>query len=299
MQGGQTLNLDEILNLGEQDKPQNLQIPKPTTTDPRVDKDQLPYSEDNKARMDAFTSSDSPSEPLRPKMPQPETSAPALATLESITPMLDRLSCAAIQASVEAGKVTLSGYARRADITRLERDLRSSSRVIQLNANIKALDDAINCEVIELFSSYWTSNRQKKLGTSIQTSKPGARFSAGEYLVLDIKSPFYKAYITIDYYSLDGGVVHMLPSPRSPNNLAPARYSATLGDLGEWRVAEPFGAEMIVLLATSEPLFDRPRKEFETQAEYLPEVRKRLARLQARLGSDRVSADFLLISTSP
>jgi len=259
----------------------------------------MPYSEDNKTRTDAFSSSDSPSEPLRAKIPQPKTSAPALATLESISPMLDHLSCSAIQASVEAGKVTLNGYARQADITRLERDLRSSAGVSQVNTNIKRLNDAINCEVIDLFSPYWKSNRKRQLGTSIQTSKPGAKFSAGEYLVLDIKSPFYKAYITIDYYSLDGGVVHMLPSPRSPNNLAPARYSATLGDLGEWRVAEPFGAEMIVLLATSEPLFDRPRKEFETQAEYLPEFRKRLARLKARLGSDRISADFLLISTSP
>jgi serine/threonine protein kinase len=290
----------QILTLGEDAKQHNLQIPKPTGTHPRVDQDQIPYSQDNTTRMDASTSPDSPNDPVRPDIAQPAPPAPALATLESITPLLKRLPCAAIQASVEEGKVTLSGYARQADITRLERDLQSSAGVTLLNTNIRGLDNAANyCEVTELFSPYWIANRQQRLGTSIQTSKPGARFSAGEYLVLDIKSPFYKAYITIDYYSLDGGVVHMLPSPRSPNNLAPAKYSATLGDLGEWRVAEPYGTEMIVLLATSEPLFDRPRKEFETQAEYLPELRQRLARLQARLGSDRISADFLLISTSP
>lgn len=230
------------------------------------------------------------------KMPQALEQAEV--SLETITPLLERLSCAALHATLTDGVVDVHGFAKQSDITRLERELRALEGAKSVNVEVFPTD-RINCQVIDLVSPYWESNRSAALGASIRTYEASARFKAGEYLVLEIKSPSYDSYLNIDYYSHDGAVVHMLPSPRSPYNQAPSNYSATLGDLGEWRVGAPFGQEMIVLLATPKPLFTEQRKEYETQGEYLPELKQRLKELETTGGSGKITADIVLITTSP
>ncbi|MEN8129663.1 MAG: serine/threonine-protein kinase [Pseudomonadota bacterium] len=276
---------------------QALTIPIPPPPKLSPDSNQPQATEDNTAQSETITSIYRPPEPAPIAAQSLTPIAPAI-TLESITPLLQRLPCAAVHGSVNDATVTLSGFAKQADIDRLERELQALSGLDRLNSAIEPIDN-INCEIIELISPYWKSNKQRQLGTSIQPQKQDPKFSAGEYLVLDIESPSYDAYVTIDYFSLDGGVIHMLPNIGSPNNLAPAHYAATLGDLEEWRVGEPFGTEMIVFLASSEPLFDSPRTEYEPQSDYLPEFKQRLSQLLEKVGPDRITADLLLITTSP
>jgi hypothetical protein len=54
---------------------------------------------------------------------------------------------------------------------------------------------------------------------------------------------------------------------------------------------------MVVIMATPEPLFDAMRKEYESQKDYLPALKKRLAQIAEKEGEDKVAADILLIRT--
>ena len=114
-----------------------------------------------------------------------------------------------------------------------------------------------------------------------------------------ITTPPYESYVNLDYYSLDGGVVHMVPGPRIEGNQAPPSYAATIGDLGEWIIAKPFGTELVVVLTTPKPLFDQPRDEVEKGADYLVALRERLEQLARESGSKKITADFVTIKTRP
>jgi hypothetical protein len=134
---------------------------------------------------------------------------------------------------------------------------------------------------------------------AIRSSGEANELIEGEPLVVEIKTPSYESYVNVDYYSLDGGVVHMIPGPRARDNQAPPDYAATIGDLGEWTVSEPFGEEMVAVLMTPEPLFEQLRDEYETKTAYLSAVQEQLERIAKKSGKDKITADFVMINTKP
>ena len=115
--------------------------------------------------------------------------------------------------------------------------------------------------------------------------------------MVNITTPGYQSYVNIDYYVLDGSVVHMVPGPRARANQAPPNYAATIGNLGNWVIAKPFGNELIALLVTPVPLFDSLRPEIEPRADYLRAVQARLQQIAAKHGQDKIAADFVQITT--
>jgi hypothetical protein len=119
----------------------------------------------------------------------------------------------------------------------------------------------------------------------------------GEPLVFELNSPLDKAYVQVDYYSLDGGVVHMLPSPRIRNNWVEADHVTILGDLGEWIVAAPFGTELVTVLVTPRNLFKTRRTEIENRTDYLRAVQQQLVHIGRQYGKNKIFSDFLLVKT--
>jgi hypothetical protein len=182
------------------------------------------------------------------------------------------------------------------DIGRLEKDLASLPGARRVNTSLQAVGEK-QCAVVDLYAPYWTLGSGGS--ASVQTQGAETELTEGEPLVVKLKTPPYESYVNVDYFSLDGGVVHMLPSPRAENNRAPANYAATLGDLGEWVVSGPFGTEMIAVLTTPEPLFGSMRAEYETSKDYLAALEKRLESIARDEGKDRINADFVVIRTRP
>ena len=164
------------------------------------------------------------------------------------------------------------------------------------------------CSVVSVLAPYWLANR--KAGTpatlrlkgtsaaSAQSMRP-APLVEGDTLVLDLTTPAYDAYVTVDYFALDGSVLHMVPSPRARENRTPPSYAATIGGNGSWAIAKPFGTELIALIVTPAPLFDAMRPESEPKAAYLKALEQRLARLEAEHGRQRIAVDVLQVTTRP
>jgi eukaryotic-like serine/threonine-protein kinase len=154
--------------------------------------------------------------------------------------------------------------------------------------------------VMDLYEPYWRANKAAgEGGATIRTRTERGELSEGDPLVVRITTPPYESYVNLDYYSLDGGVVHMVPGPRVKANQAPPSYAATIGDLGEWTIAKPFGTELVAVLNTTKPLFDPPRKEVEKGSDYLVALRDRLEQLGRESGRDKITADFVMINTKP
>ncbi len=237
------------------------------------------------------------SQPQAPLRPEPEEVREL--SLAAVMPVIDEVRCAALNASVNDGTVELRGYVSgRFDMKRLERELLALPGANKVSAEVQQVSDE-KCAVIELYAPYWRVNKATDQGTSIRTRSESGELSEGDPLVVKITTPPYESFVNVDYYSLDGGVVHLVPGPRIQANQAPANYAATIGDLGEWTIAEPFGAELVVVLTTPRRIFKDLRAEAEPGADYLAALRDELQRLNREAGPEQITADFVMIRTKP
>ncbi|MFM0118911.1 protein kinase [Paraburkholderia sp. RL18-101-BIB-B] len=230
-----------------------------------------------------------------PAAPAPK---PAL-TLAAVTPALAQVPCSALSASVQDHSLTVRGYvSQRYGAAHLKDTLAALPGVDTLTLQVEPLADD-KCDTIKAFAPYWIHNMQAGHVAALHVRPPGGQLSEGNPLVVDVTTPGYDSYVNLDYYQLDGSVVHMVPSPRAKDNQAPPHYAATIGSAGDWIISKPFGSEMVVLLITPAPLFDKPRPESESRADYLRALDTRLAQIGGKYGHDHIVADFAPITTKP
>jgi predicted Ser/Thr protein kinase len=226
-----------------------------------------------------------------------EAPAPPPLTLASVTAALAEMPCSALAASVEVHTVKVHGFVPQANgVAALKDRLNALSGVSTLNVDVTPLA-ADKCDVIQFFAPYWTRNWQAGHPAALQVKAPEGQLVDGEPLVVSVTTPGYDSYVNIDYYQLDGSVVHMVPSPRAPDNQAPPNYAATVGSAGDWVIAKPFGTELVVLLITPAPLFNALRPESEARADYLHALDTRLAQIAGKYGADRIVADVAQITS--
>jgi serine/threonine protein kinase len=230
--------------------------------------------------------------------PAPPAPKPAL-TLAAITPVLAQVPCSALSAVTQNHALTVSGYvSRQYGVAHLKDTLAALPGVDTLTLKVEPLADD-KCDTVKALAPYWIHNWQAGRVAALHVRPPGGQLSEGDPLVVNVTTPGYDSYVNLDYYQLDGSVVHMLPSPRLKDNQAPPHYAATVGSAGDWIISKPFGSEMVVLLITPAPLFDKPRPESESRADYLRALDARLAQLGGKYGRDRIVADFAPITTKP
>ncbi|CAE6769874.1 serine/threonine protein kinase [Paraburkholderia domus] len=230
--------------------------------------------------------------------PAPPAPKPAL-SLAAVAPVLAQVPCSALSASAQDHALTVRGYvSQRYGSVRLKDTLAALPGVDTLALQVEPLADD-KCDTIKALAPYWTRNWQAGHVASLHVRPPGGLLSEGDPLVVDVTTPAYDSYVNLDYYQLDGSVVHMVPSPRAKDNQAPPHYAATIGSAGDWIISKPFGSEMVVLLITPVQLFDKPRPESESRADYLRALDTRLAQIAGKYGQDHIVADFAPITTKP
>ena len=236
--------------------------------------------------------------PASPAVATPPAPKPAL-TLAAVTPVLAQVPCSALAASPQDHALTVRGYvSQRYGAARLKDTLTALPGVDTVALEVEPVADD-KCDTVKALAPYWIHNWQAGRVAALHVRPPGGQLSEGDSLVVDVTTPAYDSYVNLDYYQLDGNVVHMVPSPRAKDNQAPPRYAATVGSAGDWVISKPFGSEMVVLLITPAPLFDKPRPESESRADYLRALDARLAQIAGKYGQERIVADFAPITTKP
>ena len=130
------------------------------------------------------------------------------------------------------------------------------------------------------------------------------RFSGGQDMVLDVRAPDYPAYVYVDYYAADGMVLHLTPSKYIPLLRREADEAFSIGGVAEGGgqplklvVSPPFGQEIALALAVSEPLYTDARPFAEPAAEYLAFLAARVAALRAESSAFRGEWIYFFIST--
>ena len=234
--------------------------------------------------------------PAVPVPVPPPVPAPVL-TLSAVEPLLAGLACTALAPTVRGDTLTLQGYlADSIGQAGLREKLAAVPGLKNLDLQVEQVSED-KCGLLNVLAPYWLASRKAGRPATLRAKAANAQLVEGEPLVVGITTPPFETFVTVDYFVLDGSVLHMVPGPRARANQAPAGYAATIGGLGNWIIAKPFGTEMIALVVTPTPLFDAVRQETEPKAAYLKALEQRLGQLGAKYGRDKIAVDLLQVTT--
>jgi hypothetical protein len=107
-----------------------------------------------------------------------------------------------------------------------------------------------------------------------------AVYLEGESLMVYIL-PEKDAYLHVDYYQIDGKVVHLLPS-KHENNFIKGGDLYIIGDPKssgyEFKVSDPFGEELLVVVASQKPLGAIAHDLIESAEPYIKKLADSLKR---------------------
>ncbi|WP_225934272.1 serine/threonine protein kinase [Cupriavidus sp. EM10] len=230
-----------------------------------------------------------------PKAAPPEEAVPVKP--EAVAQVIAAAPCSLLRARIDGNTLQVSGYAGESVLAGLRDKLGKVPGVRTLKLDAQPLTSD-KCDVVKLVAPYWSGSRKAgEAAGAVLRTRGGSQLTEGTPLVLDVNTPPHDSYVYVDYFSADGKVAHLVPSGRIQGNQAPASYSATVGDSGDWIISKPFGTELVVLLTTPAPLFPARRAEFETRQEYLKALEKPLAQMASKHGREKISADIVQIAT--
>ncbi|HEY2021712.1 serine/threonine-protein kinase, partial [Paraburkholderia sp.] len=146
--------------------------------------------------------------------PAAPPAAPKLAlTLAAITPVLAHVPCSALSATVQDHALSVRGFvSQRYGAAHLRDTLAAVPGVDTVALDVQPLADD-KCDAVKTLAPYWVRNWQTGRAASLHVRPPSGLLTDGDSLVVDLRTPSFDSYVNVDYYQLDGSVVHMVPSP--------------------------------------------------------------------------------------
>lgn len=251
----------------------------------------------------AMAENATPDPPPQPPIPQP--TAPRQPPVAAVAEALRSIPCALVGVETTSGRLLVSGTVAG---ERAETAVREAVEALTAGWDHGfdlATADAQFCAPLGSVATALDANRglAEPLAVTVQD---GPALSAGDPLVLEIRAPARPVQLQVDYFTIDGSVVHLLPNPSDNAITLAAGVSRRLGERGEdgkpgsgrsWTIGPPYGTEMLLTIATAAPLFPTPRPEQEPAVDYLSALTDALATLSE--DAPAALADARFIKTGP
>jgi serine/threonine-protein kinase len=233
-------------------------------------------------------------QPVTPQVTKPANPPPPAMTsaqiLSAVTSTLASLPCTLLAGqppSGGAGAVTLSGIAGagapQAALTAAEKSLPTPITLIDQVQTI----DGPYCDALNAIRPYRPVFSDGELGLGVTGGNRSLHNN--EMISVDETLPGSDAYVETDYFQGDGTVYHP-PNPK----LSPGQTTVT-EQIGT--VSAPYGTDLMIAIASSVPLFTTPRKQIESDTDYLPALR--LALQNAVSTGAKVSVAAIPVVTIP
>ncbi|MFV0360838.1 DUF4384 domain-containing protein [Tropicimonas sp.] len=131
------------------------------------------------------------------------------------------------------------------------------------------------------------------------------RYVSGQRLEMDLTAPDYDAFVYVDYFDAQGQVLHLQPNAIVPLAISPARSTLSPGrSTGErpaldLTIGPPFGQEIVVAFAASDPLYEGLRPIGEPAGPYLDFLKQRIAGARRTHPGFKGEWVYFLVSTRP
>jgi len=243
-----------------------------------------------------------PPDPLpAPAPPQQVAAAPAAGALRSaIAGVLSEARCAMIGGDMEgANRARLTGYAQAGGGEAALR-LRLASAGVPPGAidwGVRGFEGPY-CPALDLLRPYADAFGAPPSGLGLSLPGGRTRLVLGDLLTVTLAMPGFASYLRVSYFTHDGEVVHLHPTPSDPARTFGPGVRVALGDPASggprWEVGPPYGTEMIVAVASERPLFATSRPEFEQSDDYLAAL---ASALRSGAGG-RIAARVLMVDVA-
>lgn len=230
---------------------------------------------------------------------QPKETGPTLA--ERVNQQLSGYACSDLAATVDDNGVTaVKGFVSKPEeIERVQADVTAIKGVKKPSFDL-AVRIWPHCEVVALLKAYRARNVDRRQGLEVTpTTGHTDRFIEDEHVTVKLKQANYDGYLYVDYYTVDGTVVHLFPNKTEPDSgrVIVDGETFVVGERGhKWEIGPPFGQELITVISSPVPLYAVERPEFEQASVYLPKLRDML---EANRANDKLAANFLFMQTEP
>jgi eukaryotic-like serine/threonine-protein kinase len=235
----------------------------------------------------------SPTTGQPPATPSP---AEADATARSeVASFVAGLSCSMFDGDARGGNIQVKGLGDAAAIDRLRAKLSGGDLgALTTSLNVTRMDPRF-CSWLDLLRPFEGAFGDGAPRLGLWLADDPKWLVDGDDIRPRLTMAGFRGYIYVDYLDRDGNVMHLYPRPADPQAHIPGDVprAFTPGEplaLGEhegnfkgWQVGEPFGTDMIVAVASADPLFARPRASIAEQAAaYMKDLRRALERAEAR-----------------
>ena len=220
--------------------------------------------------------------------------------IQKIRAEFDKLGCAPLTAIEDGDSIRVTGF------------IGSQDELDQLKASVSALDDmgAVDFQVVVTSSSFCDilqvslplheRNSIESAGASIGVEGNAVILQEGDRVVLRATAPTFDSYIYVIYLQEDGKLLNLVPSASDQDNRRKANESFSIGERADrpsFSVAPPFGDDLVMLIAASEPLFSEPRPLTEFGSSFALDLANRVSDLLSKGG--KIVADLVFLRTSP
>ena len=213
--------------------------------------------------------------------------------------------CALIGGSVRNnGETVLTGIAGPGAQDAVRQAVASHSVPGTVQWNV-ASADTVFCPALTLLQSVSSPFGSGEPGLALTLADNRTVLHDGDHIRPRLAMPGFAGYLRVDYIAHDGTVQHLYPQVADSTGAVADKVhvfvpgeKVSLGDpsAGQpgWEVAPPFGTDMIIAMASSQPLFTRPRSgNVEPAATYLRDMD---AAVQAiREGGGKLVGNALLV----
>jgi hypothetical protein len=235
-------------------------------------------------------------------VPAARPPAAAKAPLDELNQALRQIECASLSARATGGAAVISGTVpsqdQRAKVEQVAARLFPDSRP---ELNLEIVPPPL-CQVLAELHGMRAAGLVTETGLTLRLNNGGARLRQGELIELAIQAPPQAVQLRIDYFSLDGQVLHLAPSTELPAAQLAAGTTGVFGRNGRGRDwiagGAPFGTEVIAVFATPTALsLGVPRPPAEKALDYLRDLKRALGRANPGSATSNAMA-LLLVHTS-
>jgi eukaryotic-like serine/threonine-protein kinase len=240
-----------------------------------------------------------PTEPERPRPPisgaQPSNTQLAIANLEAlrrqIAQWVSSRSCAILGGDLaDDGALAIHGYAGNRSIEELRQGVTSFVPPGQIEWRVDGVDPVF-CPALNLLHPItpgFGTTGEPRLGLQMVDGK--SRLRDGEHIGVRLVMPDFPSRLRVDYFAHDGSVEHLYPQRADPGHGITTDPPRTFRageqvnlENAAWLIGPPYGTDMIFAVASSDPLFQRPRPSNEESAEdYLRSLQTEIDNLRLR-----------------
>jgi serine/threonine-protein kinase len=187
--------------------------------------------------------------------------------------------CAFTYASISNQGVRVSGIVDRSVEAELHGRFPAADYTAPIDWDVAISNSTKFCAVYDVLHPFLKSSYNFTLGLK---DNP-ATLRDGAFIAPEIHFPEYGAYLTLDYIQSNGQVAHLIQGAVKRGRTFPPGVTSVFGRKAvpgvttfpvPWQVGNPFGTDLLIAIASDQPLFQHDRPEAETVDTYIPALRE-------------------------